>query len=571
MEQAKKKDSDKIALLHTIRFRFLILVLGCICISASVCYIVIVPKFDKQNVQSIQYSMEDLARSYSSLVEHKLGGMGTMVETSALSGMLKDVKVNGIQGSYVYLVSSNGIVLYHPDSKKVGNQVENEVIKGVVKKLSKGENVEREVVEYRFKGKKKYAGYCVSPQTKMITVVTADKAQVIASTKKLKYTAIRSEAAVCILLLIVAYLFAGNIITGIKKLEKVFDNASKLDLQEDDNLLKLCVRKDEIGLIAKKYNMMQNNLKSIVKKINSTSEQLVQCSNELTSNISVVNEHSQENSSTSQEMAAGMQEATANIDIINGDVLGIEENTDRIKEKTSTGTELASLILERAVELEEDTTRASKKAEEMYAKVKARSEIAIEKSKAVEKIEMLSSTIMDIADQTSLLALNASIEAARAGELGKGFGVVANEISALASQSASTVSGISAIVGDVTDAVANISECLETTLRFFEKDISRDYGNFKESSLQYSEDAKKIQISMDNINVEINQLSSVTREIASAVSEIAGNMNEAANGVTHIAEKTGNVVGLVSDTSRKVEENEIYAQDLKQIVSEFCL
>lgn len=569
MDESENGIGKKISFFNAIRFRFLVLVMGCIFISASVCYIVTVPKFSNQIIDSVKYSMEDLAKSYSAMVDQKVAGMGTMVETSVYAGVLKDVKVNGLDGSYAYLVSGNGIMLYHPTSAKIGEPVENEVIKKVAQKIQQGEKVENNVVSYKFGGKIKYAGYYVSPRTNNILVISVDQKAMLKSIDKLKLSAVRSEIVVCLILLVVAYVFAGSIIVGIKRLAKVFDKVADLDLQENDDLMNLCKRKDEIGLIAVKYSAMQENLKNIVKKINATSEQLVESSEELIRNISSVNEHSQENSSTSQEMAAGMEETTANIDIINGNVVDIEENTNRIKEKTSMGTELASTIKERAVELEEDTLKASQKANAMYEEVKARSEEAIEKSKAVEKIEVLSSTIMDIADQTSLLALNASIEAARAGELGKGFGVVANEISVLANQSANTVSNISAIVADVTDAVTNISECLETTLHFFEKNVNRDYVNFRETSIQYSEDAKQIQISMDNINVDINQLSSVTKQIASAVSEIAGTMNEAACGVTNIAEKTSDVVGLVSDTSEKVEENERYAQDLKQIVSEF--
>lgn len=571
MRQTKEGKKEKMAFYHAIRFRFLVLVLGCIVISASVCYLTAVPKFEDKTVQSISNSMEDLAKAYSDLVDVKVGSMGSFVETNQLGSILGNIRIDRVESSYAYLVNGDGTMLYHPDKDKIGMTVENQVVKDIVARLKKGEKVDDGVVEYSYKGQMKYAGYCISQQTGYILVLTVGEKSLLASINGLKHSILRTELVSYVIMLIIAYLFAGNIIIGIKKLARIFDRASKLDFQENDDIYSLEKRKDEIGVIAKKYVLMQDNLRDMVREINQTSVQLVESSNQLTSIITAVNEHSQENSSTSEELAAGMEEMTANIDVISNNISEIEENTDKIKDKTLTGTKLANVIKERAAELESDTIKAAKKAETMFEDVRARSLEAIEKSKAVERIEMLSCTIMDIADQTSLLSLNASIEAARAGELGKGFGVVANEISALANQSATTVSDISAIVADVTDAVANISECLETTLRFFERNVSRDYDNFKESSLQYTEDAKEIQSSMDNINLEINELSDVTRQIASAVSEIANTMNDAAAGVTQIAEKTSGVVGLVTDTSQRIEENEEHAHALKEVVKKFAL
>lgn len=571
MKQTKDADGNKVSILWSIRFRFLLLVLGCIILSAGVFYLITVPKFSKEVIDSVEYNMVDLAGAYSRLVEQRLDTMGNMVETDKLREILNSVRINGIDSSYAYLVNGEGVMLYHPTPEKIGKPVENEAIKKVVARLQNGETVEDAVVAYDFNGVKKYAGYSVSPKTKNIVVITVDEDEILNSIYSLKVAAVKSEIVVCLILLVIAYLFAGTIITGIKRLARVFDKAAKLDLREYDDIHKLLKQKDEIGMIAKQYCIMQENLKKIVEQINSTSAVLLDSSQSLSSNIIAVNVHSEENSATSEQLAAGMQETTANIDTIDSNVQDIENNTTSIMEKTVTGAKLASVIKERAIELEETTQKATEKANAMFSEVKERSEQAIEKSKAVEKIDVLSSTIMDIADQTSLLALNASIEAARAGELGKGFGVVANEISNLANQSASTVSGISVIVADVMDAVTNMSECLETTLKFFDRNVTKDYQNFKNTSIQYSEDAKEIQISMDTINEEINTLSSITNQISSAVSGIARTMNEATSEVTDIAGKTSDVVNLVLETSKKVEENKVIAQDLRQIVDKFEL
>ena len=102
----------------------------------------------------------------------------------------------------------------------------------------------------------------------------------------------------------------------------------------------------------------------------------------------------------------------------------------------------------RANDLRTKTVEASTKTMTMYNNVKTKAQEAIEGSKAVDKINELTGTIMEISSQTGLLALNASIEAARAGEAGRGFAVVATEIGSLADQTSKAIKDIGTISGE---------------------------------------------------------------------------------------------------------------------------
>ncbi len=93
---------------------------------------------------------------------------------------------------------------------------------------------------------------------------------------------------------------------------------------------------------------------------------------------------------------------------------------------------------------------------------------AIEKSKSVEKINVLSEAILKITEQTNLLALNAAIEAARAGEAGKGFSVVAEEIRKLAEESNNTANEIQEITKIVVNAVENLANNSNKILTFID-------------------------------------------------------------------------------------------------------
>ena len=136
------------------------------------------------------------------------------------------------------------------------------------------------------------------------------------------------------------------------------------------------------------------------------------------------------------------------------------------------------------------------------------SEKAIEGSKAVEKINELTNTIMEISSQTGLLALNASIEAARAGEAGRGFAVVATEIGSLADQTSKAIADIGNIVKAVNEAVGNMTECLSETTGFLETTVLEDYKEFEQV-----ENDLKCRINLGKGNDELHQLADIFNEM----------------------------------------------------------
>ncbi|MFW5770993.1 MAG: methyl-accepting chemotaxis protein [Spirochaetota bacterium] len=117
-----------------------------------------------------------------------------------------------------------------------------------------------------------------------------------------------------------------------------------------------------------------------------------------------------------------------------------------------------------------------------------------------QKIEEISKTISEIADQTNLLSLNAAIESARAGEQGKGFAVVADEISKLATMSIDSSKEIAGIIRNTVNNIETVSSMTESLAEYFNDTISfvrensqfmkglneNTYKEFEESKILYS-------------------------------------------------------------------------------------
>ena len=92
--------------------------------------------------------------------------------------MFKDVRIKGAASSYAYITDAQGIMLYHPTADKIGQSVENEVVKGLVGEISQGRIPEPAIITYNFKGVEKYASYYVGGNGNYILVITADESEI---------------------------------------------------------------------------------------------------------------------------------------------------------------------------------------------------------------------------------------------------------------------------------------------------------------------------------------------------------------------------------------------------------
>lgn len=301
-------------------------------------------------------------------------------------------------------------------------------------------------------------------------------------------------------------------------------------------------RKDESGTIA---NAIEKTLIALVDVVRHNPQNhktehiniLFQDINELESEIETA-------ANSSENLASIMRKAADNSEDIAATTLDIVGSVQFITDKTSQGVLTVQEIQKRAENLQERVRLAQDKAKYILEEAKKELTEAIDASKVVKQISVLSESIIHIISQTNLLSLNATIEAARAGEAGKGFAVVADEIKKLAEQSKEVMSKIKNITGQVELSVNNLSESSSKLLQFVSADVTDNYLSIMEVACKYNEDASFM-------NDMVNDFDSTSKNLLTSVDTALESIDSISQASSLGADKTNHIKDHLSGILKK--------------------
>lgn len=572
MQEKTKAKKEKNTVKFSIKYRVLLLVFGTIAIMAALILAYIIPMAKKIQKSSVENSMLELAKlgARSIDIEYK---SKQNVSTQDLEELLKDVQIEGISSCYAYVVNTDNIQVYHKRPGKTGTLVINEIIKQLNADIKNNKSYQHSaIISYVDEnGISKYAAYAVSDTTKWVTVVAGYEKEAMQNINMIQTSSIAVLVILVVVIMVIGYVLSLKITKPITTMTDTIKDIAALNFTKSDKLSTLQHRSDETGEMARQIFNMEENLQQIVTSIKEMSVQMSQNAVNLVKVTETINQASEDNSATSEELAASMEETSATATTVDSNIGSILSNTEVIDKESQNGVAMANEINSRAMNMNRNAVDSSNKTMDIYNDVKVKTKQAIEQSKAVGKVNELAAAIQEIADQTSLLSLNASIEAARAGEAGKGFAVVAGEIGQLASQSTSTVTSIMKIVHEVNAAVQNMEICMSETLEFLETEVIADYKNFIDVSEQYKLDAENVDVSMNKIYEMANALKKSSEEIVLSVSGITETIGQAAIAVNDVAEKTMQVVTLSDDVMKVVNVTNEDSATLSKIADKFIL
>lgn len=399
-------------------------------------------------------------------------------------------------------------------------------------------------------GKEYYAMYCPLYQQNSdeiigMTFVGLDKSNITAIYSKNLMVSLLVLAVIFVFSVFMTIISVRSILSVIINVISSLNSvaAGKLNVSVDEKLLQ---RADEVGDIAHSVNKLVGSLSTIVNDIKSASGDLEGISGNFSNSFKSMTDYIGNVDRAVEEMAySSTQQAQNTADVgtevqdmgnaIESTSQNVEQlvgNTDKMREyNKSVGVTLVELI-----KISDETKQAF---DVVYEQTNMTNQSALD-------IQSAADVITDIADQTSLLSLNASIEAARAGEQGRGFAVVADEIRKLADQSAESASRITGII----DSLIKNSNVTVDTMHQVTEVIDRQGMELQNTKSVFS-----------NLNMEIEEVGGAVDNIRKEVENLNGLKDNVLQAVESLAT-------LSEENAASTEETSASMQELRNIVNE---
>ncbi len=563
----------KTSLLYSIRTKIISLLAFIIAITGFIMIFIYSPNVKRELTSLSQNYLHDLAISYGMVLNDSINvaGREQALSVENLTNLFENVGMEGQESSYIYIVSPDGMMLFHPTADKIGQTVENAVVKSVVSDIQSGSWSENEVISYEFKGSMKYASYYVNDSADYILVITVDVDELLEPISIINSKGLVGLGIAFLISIVVSVILVTVIVVNpIVKIAGLTENVAKMDFTESVAQSKLSSRKDEIGLMANALGELKDSLSKVVSGIRNSCNTLVSSAETLnlgadktSDTMEQVGNAVHDISSGANNQAKETQDATENVILIGNMV---EDTNNTINRLIVSVNEVNDASLN-AKEIVSALRKISKESAEYIDIIAQQTEST---NNSVLKIADATKLITDIASETNLLSLNASIEAARAGEQGRGFAVVASEIQKLADESGKSASKIEEIIG----TLLLDSEKVVSTMKQVKEIISQQTEHIIHTDDAFLEIQKGVEETIDGMHVissKTHEMDHARKKVIDVVNNLTAIAQENAAATEQTAASVTEVTSIVEDIAKKSSDLNIIAEELESQIKIFHL
>ena len=512
--------------------------------------------FDKLNETIVLFTLPRTDRDTSEFT----GVFVAWRTLDSMSGVVKDITY-GLDG-FAFLISDSGLVINGNESHSFEKDLATE---GTVDSLLLDEE---DVVHYTQSEVEFVSSSAQVNGTTLRVVVSVEEDIIMAGADKLTLALIEASVILMLLASIITYFISNVIAKPIVGLTQKASELSELIIEFEEQGIKtrskeIALLKDSLsrisenlGQIVGEIDLASNNVENRTSNLNEISAQLSKKSEMITLSIEEISTGVGEQAEDINQMMSDMSVLSDNIEEEQGLIEKIDELANHMDSLKSQGLEKVQVLVDKSEDNKQIVGHISNV-------ILSTNEDALKIAEAVTQIEA-------IADQTSLLALNANIEAARAGEHGRGFAIVADEVRKLAIESEKFAGEIkkitSGLTSKTTDSVGIIEEMqdfqsvqatnvIETVDSF--NGISTQIVNLQSSLKVLVESGDEMKEKKVNIMDAIGSLSAISEENAAASQNILAIVNEQADTISGISEDTRSLNGLVGDLRSTISKFDV--------------
>ncbi len=325
---------------------------------------------------------------------------------------------------------------------------------------------------------------------------------------------------------------------------------------------------DEIGDLADTLNEMTSHLRKLILDILDKSREVKNASQKIFGSVQLSTKVSEQVSSSIQQVASGAEDQSHLIDEVNVKLNYLNNIVDGLTDNSKNEQDIASETQAKANHGTDTMNRVVEQMDVIQKSIVKSNSVINEMTNAADEIANIVNIIESIAKQTNLLALNAAIEAARAGEDGRGFGVVAREIRALAEEVSVSAGKIRKLV----DTTQNYSKLASSVMEEGAKQIELGQDVVAESKNIFNDIFTSFDTTLTAIQKTkemIDNVSSNMTQIVSGAERISNIAEENAASAEEVSASTEEQFAAMDEIERLSESLSDLSNSLDEMVSRF--
>lgn len=454
-----------------------------------------------------------------------------------------------------YIIDTAGAVMAADNADLIGKSVTD--IPGLSNQWEAMQQNDTGYFQLKQDGKDQVFAYAKVPRTKWVIGIMVPEQAIFGAmdSMKLMYAIL---TIVGILLIVYACLqLSTDMVRRILLLKEQAAKLSDGDLTAEDTHF---TQRDEITDLSEGFNTMKGHIHTLIRQMTDTASQVAASSEELTAsaqqsaeaatsvaqNVATVSEGMDRQSSHVNEASESVENVVGSIHQVAGRSDKVRAMTDDAAQSAQRGQTRMQEAVDRMGHIEESVDQSAAVVAKLGENSKQIGEIA--------------DTMAGIADQTTLLALNASIEAARAGEQGRGFAVVAEEVRKLAEQSQKAAEEIRERIVLVQDDTTEAVDVMQKGTQDVKEGVAaiRTVG----------EEFKHIMEQVADIRDRMNEIDSSLREVSTGSDNITRAVKDIDEVSRQAAEQTESISAATEEQSASNEEIAAASQSLAKLAQD---